>query len=167
MCTRNILIPVDDRAGHHAAAVGEQKDDKVGDLVDLAHFPHRQLAVGGVEPAVVGIVELPLDCVFAFGLSPADVDTVDADLVPAVRERGVTGQTSEPGLCCGVRAEVRLTPMLGHGDDVDDRARLSAAQHIRDRSLHREERRPQVDRQVLIEKLDRSVQQRAASSETG
>jgi hypothetical protein len=28
-------------------------------------------------------------------------------------------------------------------------------------------RRPQVDRHVLIEKLDRGVQQRAASSETG
>ena len=91
MRTGNILIPVDDGAGHDAAAVGEQEDDKVGDLVDLAHFSHRQLAVGGVEPAVVGIVELPLDCVFTLGLSPADIDTVDADLVPTVSERGVTG----------------------------------------------------------------------------
>ena len=98
MRTGNVLIPVDDRAGHDAAAVGEQEDDEVGDLVDLPHLSHRQLAVGGVEPTVVGVVELALDGVFAFGLGPADVDAVDPDLVPAVGERALRVRPASPAL---------------------------------------------------------------------
>ncbi len=102
-------------------------------------------------------MELALDRVLAFGLRPTDVDAVDSDSVPAVREGSVTGKTRQTGLCCGVRAEVWLTAMLAHRNDVDDRARLSSSYHVRDGGLHREERRWQVDRHVLFEESSTDV----------
>ena len=39
--------------------------------------------------------------------------------------------------------------------------------HVADGSLHQEERRPQVDRDVLVEELGRGVEQRATAGEAG
>src|SRR5277367_728189 len=94
----NVLVPVDDRTGHDAAAVREQEDHEVGDLTDLAELAHGQRLPGLLLPAVGRAVELPLGCVLAVGGGPADVEAVNPDAVPAVSVRGVPGRTRQAGL---------------------------------------------------------------------
>src|SRR5215217_1809198 len=38
----DVLVPIDDRPGDHAAAVRQQKDHEVGDLVHLSELAHGQ-----------------------------------------------------------------------------------------------------------------------------
>ena len=81
--------------------------------------------------------------------------------------RRVLGEADEPGLRCGVRGQVRLPAVRRHGDHVDDRAGLAAADHVGHRRLHEEERRPQVHRDVAVEQLRRGVQERPAVGPAG
>ena len=162
MGTGNVLVPVDDRAGDDPAPVGQQEHDEVGDLVDLTELAQRKSFGRIGEPAVVGFVELSLDLVLALGLGPTDVESVDSNLVPTVREGGVAGQAGEAGLGGHVRRQVRLTPVRGHGDDVDNRARLASLGHVPHGRLHGEERCTKVDGDVLLEHFGARVEQSAA-----
>src|SRR5215211_3542364 len=136
----DVLVPIDDRPGDHAAAVRQQKDHEVGDLVHLSELAHGQGPGRLLPPAVVGGVEGPLGGVLPLGLGPADVEAVDADAVPAVGVGGVAGQAGQAGLGGHVGGQVRLAAQLGRGDDVDDRAGRLAGQHVPDRGLHQRPR---------------------------
>jgi hypothetical protein len=105
---------------------------------------------------VIGGMELALDRILAFGLGPADVDSIDADPVPAVCERGVSRQAR----LAGAWGSGRAGPVFGHRDDVHDGPGFAAAHHVGDRGLQRKERRTQADRHMLSEQLDRGVEQR-------
>src|SRR5918992_2454706 len=120
VAAEDVLVPVEHRARDDTAAVGQEKDHEVSDLVDLAELAHGQGLGSLLPPAVVGGVEGALGGVLALGLRPADVQAVDADAVPAVRVSGVAGQAGEARLGCDVRREVGLPSELGGGDDVDD-----------------------------------------------
>src|SRR5215216_1771255 len=163
----DVLVPVDDRSGDDTAAVREQEDHEVGDLVDLAELAHREGAGRPLPPGVVGGVEGALGGVLALGLGPADVEAVDPDPVPAVGVGGVAGQAGQAGLGRDVGGQIRLTAQLGGGDDVDDRALRLVGQHVLDGGLHQEERRPQVDRDVGVEQLRGGVQQGASCGQPG
>src|SRR5215216_7816398 len=163
----DVLVPVDDRSGDHAAAVRQQEDHEVGDLVDLAELAHGEGGCRPLPPGVVGGVEGALGGVLALGLGPADVQAVDADAVPAVGVGGVAGQAGQARLGGDVGGQVGLTAQLGGGDDVDDRAGRLAGHHVLDRRLHQEERCPQVDRDVGVEQLRGGVQQGAPRGQPG
>src|SRR5262245_49919488 len=79
----DVLVPVDHRSGDDAAAVREQEDHEVGDLVDLAQLAHGEGPGRPLPPAVVGGMVGALGGVLTLGLGPADVEAVDADAVPA------------------------------------------------------------------------------------
>jgi hypothetical protein len=106
----------------HAGPVGQQEHDEVGDLVDLGEFAHGQRHGGFGSPVVAGAVEPALGGVFPVGVGPADVQGVDADLVPAVRVRGIAGQAGQAGLGRDVRGEVGLADVRRRTADVDDGA---------------------------------------------
>ncbi|CAL9319965.1 hypothetical protein SUDANB135_06056 [Streptomyces sp. SudanB135_2055] len=131
-----------------------------GRLVRLPEPAHRQPCGGPLAPVVPGAVEGPLGGVLALGRRPADVQAVDPHPVEAVGVRGVAGQAHQAGLGGDVRCQERLPAVRRRRDDVDDGAGRAPAHHVRDRRLHREERRPEVDRDVLVEQLGRGVQQR-------
>ena len=172
----DVLVPVDDRPGDDAAAVGQQEDDEVGDLVGLAEFAHRQGGAGRGLPVSAGTLGAAsprtaaasaLGLVLAVGGRPAHVQAVDPDPVPAVGVGGVLGQPGQPGLRRDVGREKRLAAVGVDGDDVDDAARFAAPLHVGDRRLHEEERGPQVHRDVLVEQFRGGVQHAAAGGQPG
>src|SRR5439155_6336336 len=118
----DVLIPVQHRASDNAAALGEQEDDEVGDLIDLPQLAHGKCFRRLSAPIVACVVEGALSRVLAFGFGPADVQAVDPDPVPAVGVGGVSGQPGQTCLRGDVGSEVGLPTVFGGGDDVDDRA---------------------------------------------
>src|SRR6266536_6724725 len=88
-CADDVLIPVDDRAGNHAAALRQQEHHEVGDLVGLAQAAHRKRLRGLLAPVIAGAVEGALRSVLTLSSGPADVEPVDTDAVEAVGMRRV------------------------------------------------------------------------------
>ncbi len=161
------LVPVDDRAGDHSAAIGEQEDHDIGDLVHLAEFAHRLAGIRLIDPVVTGAVELALDGVFALRVRPADVESIDPHPVPPVGVCRVLGQPDQAGLGRAVGRQIGLTAVRRHRDDVDDGAGFAAAHHVGDGRLHRKEGTAQVDRNVLVEDWGGKYQSVAVSARSG
>src|SRR3954465_3104046 len=159
------LVPVDDRTGDDAAAVRQEEDDEIGDLVDLTQLAHGHGRGGLRTPVLAGAVEFPLGGVLTLRVGPADVEAVDADAVPAVGVRSVARRPGEPRLGRHVGGEVRLTAELGDRDDVDHRPGRIAPDHVADDGLHREVRAAQVHGDVCVEQLGRRVDERAAGGQ--
>src|SRR5258707_460452 len=82
----NVLVIVDDSAGHHPGFCARQEGDGPRRFGGLDQPAERLLCRGPLAPAVLRPVMEPHDAVFAGGVHPAEIEAVDADAPRHQRE---------------------------------------------------------------------------------
>src|SRR3954454_23249324 len=149
--------PVDgeDLAGHVAARVARQVQQRAVELALAAVAPHRRAAGDPLVAALLGEHVLG-----HLALEPARGDRVDPDPLARPLRAELAGQVDDPALRRGVARLRDLADAAQAEDrgDVDDRAALGGVEHRARGALGERERRDEVHGEHLAEALDRLVE---------
>src|SRR5690606_32244841 len=94
----DVLIEIDDGAGHHARCRPEKIGDEPRDMHRLYEHAEGLGRLGTVEPVIAAAVIAALYDILAGRVHPAAVDAVDADPLTAKRLRGIARDIGERGL---------------------------------------------------------------------